>query len=809
MSLLTNSTQLSGDYDTFAVNNCSRPFDAIRSTKPFVIIDEPHRFSREQTVYGVIENELKPQCVIRLGATFPEVTEGKGKNKKNRKDYLNLLYDLNAYEAFRQNLIKGVAKEHLEEGDGGKWEKVKLLSAARGKEAVFEYIEDGGNKKTFSLRAGESLDLISPKMRGITVEGVGRDMVLLSNGQEKRKGEEFSPDAFSTSYQELMLSLALERHFETERENFSRTARIKTLALFFIDDIRSYRGEGEEAWLCNAFERLLKDKLEKELLRKDLPEGYKEFLEASLADIPACHAGYFAQDNSDSDEAVAKEVDDILHNKKTLLAFEDKEGRPSLRRFLFSKWTLKEGWDNPNIFTIAKLRSSGSETSKIQEVGRGLRLPVDEYGNRVTGEGFYLNYIVDFTEKDFANKLVAEINGSRPSGNTAINLSEEDFRSIARILGKSLDEVFDYLYCRKKYIRGYDKSIVRENLDAFIAEFPALGLSKYASADLNGQKIRDRNADFRQTVRVRKEKYTEIADLWRVLNKKYLLYYKEDVDEALRKDLQTLFEGTFAQEYLTSHRDEVEIVENNDATRRESGLAFEIKGHVLPYNEYLKRIETATNIPISLLHNALVSFVKAKGVTLKAGDFKEKAVGAFIGNFRTWYAGHLMGKFTYLQTTYTPLATALTNSDGSLKDEIVRGLLGTITSNDTPQPAFLFDNLVYDSELERENELSVIKSVEVFGKIPRRSISIPTIGSSSYSPDFMYVVRRENGKKELNIIVETKGKDPKDLNEDEKLKISSARIFFEEMAKREEFDVKFEAQINNQKMADLLQSLME
>ena len=88
------------------------------------------------------------------------------------------------------------------------------------------------------------------------------------------------------------------------------------------------------------------------------------------------------------------------------------------RRFLFSKWTLKEGWDNPNVFTITKLRSSGSDISKIQEVGRGLRLPVDENGNRCGGNGNYseqftLTYIVDFTEEDFAQRLVDEINSER------------------------------------------------------------------------------------------------------------------------------------------------------------------------------------------------------------------------------------------------------------------------------------------------------------------------------------------------------------------------------------------------------------
>ena len=124
---------------------------------------------------------------------------------------------------------------------------------------------------------------------------------------------------------------------------------------------------------------MLLEKIEELLLTlPDNEQEYKDYLEASKADIPACHAGYFAQDNSESDEAIANEVAEILHNKKGLISLRKEDGSFNTRRFLFSKWTLKEGWDNPNVFTIAKLRSSGSDNSKLQEVGRGLRLPVDE-----------------------------------------------------------------------------------------------------------------------------------------------------------------------------------------------------------------------------------------------------------------------------------------------------------------------------------------------------------------------------------------------------------------------------------------------
>lgn len=105
----------------------------------------------------------------------------------------------------------------------------------------------------------------------------------------------------------------------------------------------------------------------------------------------------------------------IKLNRKSTKSFMTKERLLSLdnpRRFIFSKWTLREGWDNPNVFQICKLRSSGSTTSKLQEVGRGLRLPVNEYMCRVKDRNFTLNYYVDFTEKDFVDSLVKEVNDS-------------------------------------------------------------------------------------------------------------------------------------------------------------------------------------------------------------------------------------------------------------------------------------------------------------------------------------------------------------------------------------------------------------
>lgn len=151
MQLLTNGKMLTRDDYDYGVEGFYRPFNAIASTKPIVIIDEPHRFSRDQKAFKVILDEIKPQSIIRFGATFPETTTGRGKNKITIKDYQNLLYDLNACASFNQGLIKGVAKEHFEPVSK-KEEKVKITSIDS-KEAVhFQYKKKDEATRNFTLK---------------------------------------------------------------------------------------------------------------------------------------------------------------------------------------------------------------------------------------------------------------------------------------------------------------------------------------------------------------------------------------------------------------------------------------------------------------------------------------------------------------------------------------------------------------------------------------------------------------------------------------------------------------------------------
>lgn len=808
MQLLTSNSKRNGrdtgllwrdDYDS-DVEGFYRPFDAIASTKPMVIIDEPHRFSREQKVFKTILEEIKPQVIIRFGATFPETTTGRGRNKITVKDYQNLLYDLNACVSFNQGLIKGVAKEHFEPVSK-KEEKVRI-TAIDSKEAVhFQYKKKDEATKSFTLKTGDSLSIISDAFEGITVAAIDKTSVEFSNGIVKTSGEELDVDIYMTSYQEQMIRLALQRHFETEKENFcNRKYKIKTLALFFIDDITSYRisDDGKKPYLLTAFENLLREQIEKTISSLDERDAeYKAYLEASLADISACHAGYFSKDNSNFDEDIAKEVDVILHGKKQLLSFKNDDESLNTLRFLFSKWTLKEGWDNPNVFTIAKLRSSGSENSKLQEVGRGLRLPVDENGNRISNEEFTLNYIVDFTEADFAQKLVDQINGEFPK---AAAISEEKLEAVAKKLGITSDDLFDELYC-KHYIDRHN-NIKSETRDSFFAEYPdfAVGLS-------NG-KIRDRNKEKPKPVGIRKTVYNEIKELWETINHRYLLFYDNDLNNDIEDIVLALFEksGVFTDLVMRSERDKVRSNGTEMNVVRETGVQY-VMQKTIPYSVFLKRISNTTNLPIKVLHLALCKYAKKHGMEFTS-RMNENSVAGFCSKFVAWKNENLQGRFKYERSKAPLGATALTYADGTVRNEISQGRIGTKLVPGTPSDKYLYDVYAYDSSLEKDNITADIEDVIVYGKIPRSSIAIPTITGGMYSPDFMYVVKHTNGDKELNIVVETKDVENKtDIRGTEKAKIDCARVFFD-MLTADGYTVHFRDQLGNKQMAQIISEVM-
>ena len=806
--LLTNGKLLTrDDYDQM-LGDFHRPVDAIADTRPVLIIDEPHRMERGSKSYMALIENFRPQLVLRYGATFPEITVGKGKNKHSVKDYQELIYELNAADSFNKGLIKGVAKEHLELPGGKKADKkVKVLSTVKGDSANLKLTTADNGSKTFTLHVGDSLSVIDNDLDGVVVEEISKNGVSLSNGQEKLKGEEFFPDQFAVSYQEGMIELALMRHFETERENFCREGLpIKTLALFFIDSIESFRGpEGKnDGWLRMKFLEMLKARVKKELARQNTKE-YEAYLQATLDNLDASCIGYFSQDNLDSKENIANEVKLILHGKKELLSFTDDKGKPNVQRFLFSKWTLKEGWDNPNVFTICKLRSSGSETSKLQEVGRGLRLPVDSAGNRISDSSFMLNYIVDFTEKDFATKLVAEINGDiEAEQRAALSINAEEIGKVAEKRNVNANNFLVELIT-KGYV-NYDGTVVPEKFDNMLIDYPEF---KNLNGGVDTSRINDRNTSRTNKIHVRKARFEELRELWAQLNRKYILFFDKEIDRQIEAALPGIIKDkhVFALQTVETSRKVIQFDGNVAVANEWTHAQLTLHNRHYAYNDFLKRASRHTNIPLHMLHKAIC---KAVGHGCKITDemFNDGSLTRLTVAVDDWKCEQLVGLVRYKQANYTMKETKLTNADGSVKDEVVQAYIGNKSVTGNPPQNYLYDAYAHDSWLELQNMKTEIDEVVVYGKIPSKSICIPTVASSNYSPDFMYVVKKADGTKELNIVIETKAYDKESkIASDEETKISCAEEFFKEMTDNG-YAVHFRKQINSTAVKNIIDDLL-
>ena len=795
--LTSKATMKKNDYDQTLLGKYTQPYETLREISPFVIIDEPHKFKRNQTTFKCLLDNINPQCIIRYGATFPEI------NPKVY-DYENVVYNLGSCDSFNNNLIKGVEIEYITDEEKLKDQiKLKVLSIndVKGQSKSVRF-QNENTKKTFDLHLNESLSEIDSSFKGINIDRIKKGLVVLSNGMELHLKDSIYPKVFSDTYQNTMLRLALDRHFEKEKENFKRLNRIKTLSLFFIDSIDSFRNDG---YLRAQFENLLKNKFKEEIFKlknskNTRDKEYLEYLKYSLLNIKKTIAAYFSQDNSTDSEEVKKEVDKVLREKDKIIRIKDENGKYEPTRFIFSKWTLKEGWDNPNVFLIAKLRSSGSETSKLQEVGRGLRLPVDEYGNRISDEQMYLRYVIDYSEKNFADKLKKEINGDVEF---ELKITKEFLEKYAKTKNINIDDFLTELYF-KKYVKPSTNELIEENKQKFMDEFPELfkALENGKVIDIN--KNKNKNV---ARINVRENNFKKIEKLWNTINQKYYLHLQKIDDTILEKVISDILESnidgistTITKIYKTKKVNDDGSIDFNE----EIGTSFTMKEEI-KYCDFLKAIQKQTNIPMIKMHKGLVNYFKNRSVSNKF--FSKQTLQNFIKKYRLWYIKTFEERYAY-EKLNIKVNDPMRDNNGDLKKSIIRNDIGIFSDDIKVLDNYLYDSCCYDSQLEKDNITIDIKSniaeIEVFGKIPKRTIRIPTYADGTYSPDFMYIIKKKDGTKQLNLIVETK--DKKELDPEENRKINSAKKLFEEMQKQVK-NVHFKKQLKDEKMVSIIESI--
>ncbi len=375
-----------------------KPIDFIRSTNPIVIIDEPQSVDTTLKSRRAI-SQLNPATTLRYSAT-------------HRNPY-NLLYKLGPIEAYDLRLVKRIEVASIKADDDFSEVYVKLL-ATDNKNGIKAQLEIhrlvGGTPKPKKVwvRRGDDLFQLSgehfPYKQGFVVQNIdstpGSETVEFNQGRFLELGE--SIGGAETDVMRAMIFKTVEQHLKKERALKGRG--IKVLTLFFIDRVANYRiynadGTTSLGKIGQWFEQAYR-----ELVAKPMYKGLLDF------DVGQLHNGYFSQDKKgrakDTRGNTADDEDTyalIMRDKERLLDPQEP------LRFIFSHTALREGWDNPNVFQICTLREVGTELERRQQIGRGLRLPVNDQGERVHDEHLNrLTVIASESYKDFAAALQAE-----------------------------------------------------------------------------------------------------------------------------------------------------------------------------------------------------------------------------------------------------------------------------------------------------------------------------------------------------------------------------------------------------------------
>lgn len=752
-----------------------KPIDAIASIRPFVIIDEPHKFKKDNKTWGNIL-KLNPQYILRYGATFDNQFE-------------NLIYQLTAIDAFNDDLVKGVCT-HITQIEHDNSDKIKLIDLT-GNQAIFEY-----NNKTYHLDKNDSLNIIHSYVDNLFVERMNKKELELSNGIILKKGDKLNPFSYSDNVRNQMIRKAIKEHFNLEQELLMRDdGRIKPLTLFFIDDIASYRDEN--GGLKITFEQFVQAELQNRIKNSD-NEFLKSHWQVALDNLSDTHGGYFSKDNSDKDEKIEQEINEILHDKQKLLDLDNP------RRFIFSKWTLREGWDNPNVFGICKLRSSGSETSKLQEVGRGLRLPVNEYGGRVK-TGFYLNYFVDSSESDFVQKLRDEVNNNITQDIIYDKLNDELIEKIKT----------HYPDLSKKSIR-HQLSDFTDDDDNFIQngfdECKKLFTLAFNQKQLKKDKISNGNKN-KTIVKMRTGHYEELKTLWEAINQKAILQYDIDDENTFAKLFKRFLldnKGRFKPTVIRTKQQELRVQNNMLNAVEIQTLDDEFEPIcTMTYRDFLFKLSQSALIKIPTLHQVFCELNSENQLDISQylNDF---SIHIIKRCFNDWL---LLNSFNHFEVSFTHIGgtvhpTKFTDINGNPKSEILASDLGIDCIDDEPLKQFLFDSVYFDSDLEKQNlTQSEIKEVQVFTKIPKNSIKIPVAGGKSYSPDFAYIIKTSDGDI-LNLILESKNVDGDDnLRLEEHQKIKHAEKLFNEIS----FGIKvvFKEQFKQDNVKEIIKSVLK
>ena len=786
--------------------NGMRPISLIQETNPIVIVDEPQSVEgKGASASKKAMSSLNALCTLRYSATHVEKH--------------NLVYKLDAVDAFDLELVKQIEVASFESLDYHNKAYMKLLSVDNKKSPITAKIEldcevkGTIKRKAVTVRQGDDL---SEKLSGYreVYNGYVIDDIYCEKGHEYvsfttkpeilRLGEAVG-DIDDRAIKEQQIRKTIEEHLN--KELVLNPRGIKVLSLFFIDKVSNYRYYDADGVRHNGIYAEMFEKNYRELIQR--PKYRTLFQDMNLDTLPQeVHGGYFSGDkkgtNSDrewKDTSGATAVDEsaynlIMRDKEELLSFNKK------LRFIFSHSALREGWDNPNVFQICTLNETKSEIKKRQEIGRGLRLCVNQNGERQYGfaintltvmanesyEKFAATLQKEYEEEEgirfgiLESHSFANIPIRQPDGSTAylgVEKSEQiyqAFKSCGYLNAK--DEVTDDL---RKALKTNSLQVPAE-----LAEHQHViaGVCKKAAGGLNIKPANDK-----RSVHLNKERFLseDFKELWNRIKYKTTYHVEFDSEKLVEQCCEKMqVELNVGAAKLMYTKAKVQVSEGGvDTTETQRLSVMTTDG-----KEQLPDIITYLQNRTGLTRKTIVRILTES----KTLQLFKKNPQAYMDQVAKLISS-TMQLFIVDGIKYTKLGDTEFYAQELFDSE---ELTGYLERNMFESHRSVYEYVVYDSDVERgfAEQLENNESVKVYAKLPDW-FKVPT-PLGSYNPDWAVVIQ-DNGLNRLYFVVETKGSmEGKDLRPKEQAKIRCGEKHFAALGN----DAKF-------MKADSFQSLAE
>jgi type III restriction enzyme len=811
-------------YDELDDFQSRRPIDVIASNRPILILDEPQKMQGNATMEAL--PKFKPLMILRYSATH--------KTQHNR------VHRLDALDAYNQKLVKKIAVRGIQtRGLAGTNAYLYLEGIDISKKAPVARIElevklmSGEIKRQLRrLEFRDDLLTISGELdqyRGFTISQIdyNHDTVEFTNGVVLTAGEA-TGDVSERDIRRIQIRETIKAHFDKEKQLFAQG--IKVLSLFFIDEVVKYRNydqtdeKGEYARVFEEEYEFLKAEYLSQLAIDN--EAYRKHLAA--IDVVRTHNGYFSIDKKtnrlkdpvvgaravDSDDVDAYDL--ILKDKERLLSFTEQT------RFIFSHSALREGWDNPNVFVMCMLKHSDNTISRRQEVGRGLRLSVNQHGDRmdhplVVHDINILTVVASESYKDFVSGLQSEISetlSSRPrqateayfTGKTIttetgpIELTPAMAKQIYRYLVKNdytddTDQISGDYHAAKEAGTLAD---LPDELKPYTDQIFQLIDSVFSDAQLpkvdDGRKPKTNplNANFEKK---------EFQELWSRINRKAVYRVDFNSDELARKCVSAL--------------DSQLRVTPLQYTVQEGVQSDGITDDQLKAGDSFKLTSTSTEHGGSV--HSLVKY-DLVGKISETAQLTRQTTASILSDVQV----SVFAQFQQNPEHFISEASRIIAEQKATMiierlnyDEVAdRYDVDIFTANQTGQDFsrasaklknHVYDYVVPDSDIERRfvEEMDTSTEVVVYAKLPRGFLIPTPVGD--YNPDWA-ISFKEGGVKHIYFVAETKGSmSTMKLREIEKTKIECARIFFGEISNRVTHDrVKYDVVNSFGKLMELV-----